>query len=215
MNTAENRWRGSVNRYIISGTNFNTHKMFEYEKIKGNLKWILNNSPKVVEDILRNGRTLENAHVKIEDWTRNSRTSEHWDLFHALKTNRVKRQGEIIDFHEWKAFWAEKEEKQREMEAEARLQKRIARARQAAIDEVRKRNPMQIYVPVIRQSSPPRIEVIDESSDDENVPLIQQSEPKVFGFNDALQGQQRADQNSAVCQSNVDCTNINCPLIHF
>ena len=160
--------------------------------------WVVKNDPKVVEEILKNGRALEHAALKIDDWPRGD--FKPHALFEALKSNRVCVGGIVRNFRDWCAHWDQIRKEAEIREAEIRHQQRLERARKTAIAEVRRLRPNQIDVQVLVEESPPReFEELSNSSSD-----LQESSSRLNN-----------NYEYRYCELNTDCKDVECKLIHF
>lgn len=172
----------------------------------GYVQWVVVNDPVAVKSILKNGKTLETSHIKAEDWPRGDKTPH--DLFAALQRNAVSVGGVIRDFNEWSAHWDQIRKDRERLEDEIRHQNRLDRARQAAIDEVRRLRPNQLDVQVVVEESPPRIESLSDSSAEENSVESEQ-------FLDSFFREFLPPHNNNCCRLNTDCKDPECKLVHF
>ena len=176
-----------------------------FEKIPEYLRWVVLEDPLGVQDILENGRRLENAHIKtpLFLWDRKKGPQEQKKLFTRLKNNEVLVDGQVRDYKNWCDHWQNLRNEQEAKKIEKRLQKRIENAKQKAIAEVRRKNPSQIFVDVIQEESPPRIEELADSDPGHNLISLQ------------IQDQINVSINRGCCPRNTDCADENCALLHF
>ena len=194
--------------------------------VRDHLKWVITEDPKGVLDILKFGKRIENSHVTtpLFLWDRKKGPKEQNELFEALKQNRITDEnGQVRDFTQWCDYWENiRLERQTEI-AENRLQKKIARARQNAIDSVRKQRPNQLFVNVIQEESPVRIEEISDSNSGSSDIAAESTRSKtVIDINrgSAFQNEvARMNREISIhkdcCPENTDCSDENCTLTHF
>ena len=144
-----------------------------YENLPENLKWVIENDPRDVQDILKYGRRLENAHVKMEVWSRREGPEKHRELFEKLQSDRVSVRGEIRKYSEWCYFWRQNRQEKELAEAAAKSARKLEKARQAAINRALRDNPGQENIRVVQEESPERIEELSSSSSSSSSLLLQ------------------------------------------
>ena len=194
--------------------------------VRDHLKWVITEDPAGVLDILKFGKRIENSHVTtpLFLWDRKKGPKEQNQLFQALQQNRITDEnGQVRDFTEWCNYWENiRLDRQTEI-AEKRLQKRIARARKNAIDSVRKQRPHQLFVNVIQEESPHRIEEMsDSNSGSSDIVAESMRTNTVVGINRGSELQNEvARMNREIsiskdcCPENTNCFDENCQLSHF
>lgn len=161
-------------------------------------KWIYTEDPTEVEEIIYKGKSLKHAHIETFDVERIKGSQEHIRIFEALKNNRLRDPDDVRDFQTWCEKWERNRQIKKEKDAEERLQSRINRARQKAIDEIHRLRPNQLKVEVIQEESPSRIEEISDSNSEDSDLTNPQDVAARFGC----------------CPKNTEC-DLNCGLIHF
>lgn len=180
-----------------------------YELIPENLKWVVDEDPVAVRDILKKGRTLENTHVKFSDYTRKDGALAQ-EFFRALTNNELLVAGRVRDFTEWANHWNRIRAEREAEKAEFRLQERIKKAREKAIREVQRARPNQFEVRVFQEESPSQMEELSSSDSS-----LEQVLDELDNYEINVIESENKNNNDRCCPLNIDCKDENCPLIHF
>ena len=167
-------------------------EFLDLESVPNRLHWIVHNDPEAVEQILKKGKGLEFSNIYIPDMHRKDITKA-LEVFEKFRNGKLRENNVVRNFEDWRDFWESKKMKDLENAEEEKTRLKIEKAKQRAINEIRKLRPHQLSINVYQEESPSRFEEISTSSEDSEI----------------------SDQPQIWCPLNVDCHDEACKLLHI